>query len=937
MTCTQSVFGTVAAARDPNTVVSPRALPSLPCSDSRIEEDPAPTGPLCAVVPAVAADASSATAATGAAPLQSVVPATMAPGHLHVPTVRCPPEVRVGGKRRRLNEQDDPRTAVDLDVLMEGIDVELLDEFSHDVQMDDAAARPTRWGPSRRELGAIDSAQSVTGEATVPAPAVRRPLTPVVPGTRATRWGPCHRAIGVAAVAHLITGEDTTPAPPCPRHRRRRRPPRVTRNQREHRLDEALDNLAAIQRSTPGDQRAMRKARRRAGRVRAAVVKQQLRQAFAQDEAKCVEKILQSASAESAVEEHPDSCPIGRDELHRYFTGTSTAPATFDYTSASGQEFPPVLTVYAHNTAAFTCAVCAHTCRDLAALAAHRRTSHRDTCFVDHFHSGCTCGIGFRSRAAATKHAMTCTQSVFGTVAAARDPNTVVSPRALPSLPCSDSRIEEDPAPTGPLCAVVPAVAADASSATAATGAAPLQSVVPSTMAPGHLHVPTVRCPPEVRVGGKRRRLNEQDDPRTAVDLDVLMEGIDVELLDEFSHDVQMDDAAARPTRWGPSRRELGAIDSAQSVTGEATVPAPAVRRPLTPVVPGTRATRWGPCHRAIGVAAVAHLITGEDTTPAPPCPRHRRRRRPPRVTRNQREHRLDEALDNLAAIQRSTPGDQRAMRKARRRAGRVRAAVVKQQLRQAFAQDEAKCVEKILQSASAESAVEEHPDSCPIGRDELHRYFTGTSTAPATFDYTSASGQEFPPVLTVYAHNTAAFTCAVCAHTCRDLAALAAHRRTSHRDTCFVDHFHSGCTCGIGFRSRAAATKHAMTCTQSVFGTVAAARDPNTVVSPRALPSLPCSDSRIEEDPAPTGPLCAVSQQTHQAPLRLQVLPPLQSVVPATMAPGHLHVPPVRCPPEVRVGGKRRRLNEQDDPRTAVDLDVLMEGIDVALLDEFP
>ncbi|UIZ21587.1 hypothetical protein KXD40_001115 [Peronospora effusa] len=266
----------------------------------------------------------------------------MAPGHLHVPPRAVPPpEVRVGGKRRRLNEQDDPRTAVDLDVLMEGIiDVGLLDEFPHDVQMDDAASRPTRWGPSRRELGATDSAQSVTGEATVPAPAVRRPLTPVVPGTRATRWGPCHRAIGVAAVAHLITGEDTTPAPPFPRRiQPRRRPPRVTRNQREHRLDEALDNLAVIQRSTPGDRWAMRKARRRAGRFRAAVVKQQLRQAFAQDEAKCVEKILQSASADSAVEEHPDSCPIGREELHRYFTGTSTAPATFDYTSASGQEF----------------------------------------------------------------------------------------------------------------------------------------------------------------------------------------------------------------------------------------------------------------------------------------------------------------------------------------------------------------------------------------------------------------------------------------------------------------------------------------------------------------------------------------------------------------------------------------------------------------------
>ena len=71
----------------------------------------------------------------------------------------------------------------------------------------------------------------------------------------------------------------------------------------------------------------------------------------------------------------------------------------------------PVLTVYAHNTAAFSCAVCAHSCRDLAALVVHRRTAHRGTRFVDHFHSGCTCGIGFQSRAAATKHAMACKDS----------------------------------------------------------------------------------------------------------------------------------------------------------------------------------------------------------------------------------------------------------------------------------------------------------------------------------------------------------------------------------------------------------------------------------------------------------------------------------------------------------------------------------------------
>ena len=114
----------------------------------------------------------------------------------------------------------------------------------------------------------------------------------------------------------------------------------MTRTQREHRLDEALDNLADVQHSTPGDRRAIRKARRRAGRVRAAVVKQQLRQGFARDEAKCVEKILQSASAESAVEEHPETC---REELQRYFIGTNRAPAPFDFLSAPGQEFRAAL------------------------------------------------------------------------------------------------------------------------------------------------------------------------------------------------------------------------------------------------------------------------------------------------------------------------------------------------------------------------------------------------------------------------------------------------------------------------------------------------------------------------------------------------------------------------------------------------------------------
>ncbi|OWY94612.1 hypothetical protein PHMEG_00035606, partial [Phytophthora megakarya] len=97
--------------------------------------------------------------------------------------------------------------------------------------------------------------------------------------------------------------------------------------------------MTAVQRATPANQRAIRKARRRVGRMRASMAKQKIRQAFAKDETKCVERILKGAATETAGEEHPDVCPIGREELFRYFTGTSTAPAPFDYEDPRGQEF----------------------------------------------------------------------------------------------------------------------------------------------------------------------------------------------------------------------------------------------------------------------------------------------------------------------------------------------------------------------------------------------------------------------------------------------------------------------------------------------------------------------------------------------------------------------------------------------------------------------
>ncbi|KAE9298339.1 hypothetical protein PF008_g23523 [Phytophthora fragariae] len=84
----------------------------------------------------------------------------------------------------------------------------------------------------------------------------------------------------------------TPPTTRPPQGQQRQRPPRVTRNQREHRLDEALDDLAATQQATPTDSRAMRRARRRVGRIRSSMTQQQLRQDFVRDEAKCVARIL---------------------------------------------------------------------------------------------------------------------------------------------------------------------------------------------------------------------------------------------------------------------------------------------------------------------------------------------------------------------------------------------------------------------------------------------------------------------------------------------------------------------------------------------------------------------------------------------------------------------------------------------------------------------
>uniref|UniRef100_A0AAV1V5G3 C2H2-type domain-containing protein n=1 Tax=Peronospora matthiolae TaxID=2874970 RepID=A0AAV1V5G3_9STRA len=158
----------------------------------------------------------------------------------------------------------------------------------------------------------------------------------------------------------------------------------------------------------------------------------------------------------------------------------------------------PVLSVYAHNAPAFPCTLCGHTACDMSALSSHRRTSHRGTCFVDHFHSGCPCGIGHRTRAAATKHALKCRDSPSYTPSAAR---ATPGPSPVPFRSRSRSvwsvpEEEVTPELTGSLVLVPSVGTAVASSSTVPTDAATLQSTVPAPVnQAGHLHAPPRAVP----------------------------------------------------------------------------------------------------------------------------------------------------------------------------------------------------------------------------------------------------------------------------------------------------------------------------------------------------------------------------------------------------------------------------------------------------------
>uniref|UniRef100_A0AAV1VP33 Reverse transcriptase n=1 Tax=Peronospora matthiolae TaxID=2874970 RepID=A0AAV1VP33_9STRA len=139
--------------------------------------------------------------------------------------------------------------------------------------------------------------------------------------------------------------------------RRRTRPPRVTRHHREHRLDEALDAMHAVQRSEPGNRKVVAKARRRVGRITSSISQQRLRHLFETSEKVCVESILATARSQREADEaaatpastsapppdcvavEEDTCPIPGESLHRFFTEVNSPVGAFDPMAPVGASF----------------------------------------------------------------------------------------------------------------------------------------------------------------------------------------------------------------------------------------------------------------------------------------------------------------------------------------------------------------------------------------------------------------------------------------------------------------------------------------------------------------------------------------------------------------------------------------------------------------------
>jgi hypothetical protein len=121
---------------------------------------------------------------------------------------------------------------------------------------------------------------------------------------------------------------------------RRMNPRRLPRHHNEARLQDALAAMDHVQKTTPKDQRAVHRARRKVARINKAMKRSALRKQFHINESRCVADIFRRALSS---EDAPDSCPIPLADLTAYFKSTNTPRCDFDPLHPSGSMFLDIL------------------------------------------------------------------------------------------------------------------------------------------------------------------------------------------------------------------------------------------------------------------------------------------------------------------------------------------------------------------------------------------------------------------------------------------------------------------------------------------------------------------------------------------------------------------------------------------------------------------
>ena len=580
-------------------------------------------------------------------------------------------------------------------------------------------ARSTRGRPRHHAVDAAAITTPPTGVRATPAPAVRRPLTPAASGTRATRWGPRHCAIGAAAVAHLVTGETTVPAP-------------------------------AARHPLPA---APRRAKTRWGPRVVVTVPSAGRRTYLRRTSSSVVRVTAAEGAPAPAPTTPPPTPAPR----------PASPSPSVEATAGVAEAEPWL---------------------LRFDGACRRNPGQGGAGAALFDSSgtvvWTCSH-FLPASSETNNTAEYTALLVGVQSAVHhgatrllvegDSNLVLA-QVRGSFGCNNRRLRR--------------LRGQVRTELARLDWHQLRHIDRNANAHADrlanraldLRRTAVECGPHSSVMDSCFTLDLSPPAALPVEQGTPADvsGVDAVMVDTVSLDIEAEIAA----------RDGGEVFPTLPI-GPGSSPARQPRLRLRPLTEAEHDTAAAAVQRFAEVMACKIVdadswITGEGYISAIPdrlrevllpytvvsasyarpraTPPRQRRRRPPRVTHTQREHRLDEALDDMQTTQRTNPGDRQAVQKARRRVGRIRASMAQLDLRRAFATDEATCVAKILDGASAETAGVEHPDTCPIGREELHRHFVGTSTAPAPFNYDAAVGREFRAVLNDFSMDTLGGDC---------------------------------------------------------------------------------------------------------------------------------------------------------------------------------